>query len=208
MVAGARSRGAFASAAGGSRVEARVPPPRALSSRRRARRGDPGVARPEGGGAEAGNNLGSRGLGLTLRGPAGRVRGSVARLSGEASDAETDKPGTSSSTAEIRGEGVSLEGLSPAEAVKASRAAKEEVRFSVTKGITEEDLQAMQKYAESEGVERIFRGALIEARLIEWPGPSEALFTTLIVIVMVGGSAGVLFLLNSVLAKSAELFFK
>lgn len=65
--------------------------------------------------------------------------------------------------------------LSPAQALKASKEkdSKDELRFSVTKGITEEDIAAMQKYAQSEGIERIFRGALIEARLIEWPGPPE-----------------------------------
>ncbi len=73
------------------------------------------------------------------------------------------------------GAGAQLQELSPAEAVKAAKAAKtaDQVRFSVTKGLTQEDLEAMQKYAQSEGLERIARGALIEARLIEWPGPSE-----------------------------------
>lgn len=35
----------------------------------------------------------------------------------------------------------------------------------------------------------------------------QALFTTLIVIVMVGGSAGVLFLLNTILAQTSEWLF-
>ena len=101
-------------------------------------------------------------------------RGPTVSLSSETSDAETDKTSTSSSsTAEVGDAGASWEGLTPAEAVKVSKAAKDQVKFSVTKGITEDDLQAMQKYAESEGIERIFRGAFIEARLIEWPGPPE-----------------------------------
>ena len=35
----------------------------------------------------------------------------------------------------------------------------------------------------------------------------QALFTTLIVIVMVGGSAGVLFLLNTILTQTSEWLF-
>ena len=118
-------------------------------------------------GAAPASSFRSVGHGVGRRGPA-------VPLSSETSDAETDKTSTSSSsTAEVGDAGASLEGLTPAEAVKVSKAAKDQVKFSVTKGITEDDLQAMQKYAESEGIERIFRGAFIEARLIEWPGPPE-----------------------------------
>ena len=143
---------------------------------------------------------------------AGRSGRVVAYSGSETSGAETDKGlGTSSSSTEDFGSGpASLEGLSPAEALRASKESAnkpEQVKFSVTKGLTEEDLQAMQKYAESVGIERIARGALIEARLIEWPGPPEALFTTLIVIVMVGGSAGLLFVVNTILAKTSEWLF-
>ena len=104
--------------------------------------------------------------------------GGVVPRAGETSDAETDKTSTSSYTTQVGDQAGSLEGLSPAEAVKAAKAAKEEVKFSVTKGITEDDLEAMRKYAQSEGIERILRGALIEARLIEWPGPTEVRTST------------------------------
>lgn len=123
----------------------------------------------------------------------------------ETSDEEAAVEKTATTQAATSAEG-SESTLTPAEAVKAAKA-KDKVQFSVTSGITEDDMAAMQKYAQSEGVERIIRGALIEARLIEWPGPSEALFTTLIVIVMVTGSAGVLFILNTVLAQASELLF-
>merc|ERR1711934_737290 len=112
-----------------------------------------------------------------------------------------------SSAASAFSEKASDKEMTPAEAVRASKSPKEQVRFSVTSAISEDDMQAMQKYAQSEGVERIVRGALIEARLIEWPGPPEALVTTLIVIVMVSGSAGVLFLVNGILAQVSELLF-
>jgi len=78
-----------------------------------------------------------------------------------------------SSAASTFSEKASDKEMTPAEAVRASKSPKEQVRFSVTSAISEDDMQAMQKYAQSEGVERIVRGALIEARLIEWPGPPE-----------------------------------
>eukprot|EP00216_Chloropicon_sp_CCMP2111_P001043 CAMPEP_0198234966 /NCGR_PEP_ID=MMETSP1446-20131203/867_1 /TAXON_ID=1461542 ORGANISM="Unidentified sp, Strain CCMP2111" /NCGR_SAMPLE_ID=MMETSP1446 /ASSEMBLY_ACC=CAM_ASM_001112 /LENGTH=165 /DNA_ID=CAMNT_0043915883 /DNA_START=3 /DNA_END=497 /DNA_ORIENTATION=- len=77
--------------------------------------------------------------------------------------------------------------------------------FSVmNSGLSEDDMAAMKQYAESSGIQRTLLGALVEARLVEWPGPGEAFVTTLIVIGMVAGSALVLLGLNTILARASE----
>ena len=74
---------------------------------------------------------------------------------------------------EERGEEVSTseDVDSIASQIQSAKKAQESVKFSVASGVTEDDVKAMQKYAESSGIQRIFLGALIEAKLIEWPGP-------------------------------------
>ena len=85
-----------------------------------------------------------------------------------------------------------------------AKAASSSVKFSVTSDLSEDDVRAMQQYAQSTGIQRTILGALVEARLIEWPALGVVASTTLLVMGITAGTAVALLGFNTLLAKMSE----